>query len=257
MKQKLIRLSRHYAVGLGKHLKEATDATLAEALDLGSQALADGLETLDLARIHEQAVVTLGLARLSAPLRPAMTRRAGHFFAQANLPIEHTHRTAQESKAHLSHLQRALGQRTEELAVTNRQLQRGIRRRQGMETAFAESGRRHDKCLEESLKLQKQLRLLTHQFLAAHEVARTKISHELQDEIVQTLVGVNVRLLCLKAGARTNRKVLKNEIASTQRLVVKSAKSVRQYAHELHLDQPRTASERASTPKNGVRPAAA
>ena len=59
-----------------------------------------------------------------------------------------------------------------------------------------------------------------------------KSACELQDEIAQTLLGINVRLLSLKQEARNNTKGLKNEIASTQRLVVKSAKSVRRVARE-------------------------
>jgi signal transduction histidine kinase len=76
------------------------------------------------------------------------------------------------------------------------------------------------------------LRQLTHQVLAAQEDERHKISHELQDEIAQTLLGINVRLLSLKQEARSNTRGLKNEIASTQRLVAKSAQSVRQAARK-------------------------
>jgi len=45
-------------------------------------------------------------------------------------------------------------------------------------------------------------------------------------------LGINVRLLTLKQEARSNTKDLKNEIASTQQLVLKSAKSVRRVARE-------------------------
>ena len=55
---------------------------------------------------------------------------------------------------------------------------------------------------------------------------------ELQNEIVQTLLGINVRLLSLKQEARNNTRGFKNEIASTQRLVVKSVQSVRNVARE-------------------------
>jgi signal transduction histidine kinase len=68
--------------------------------------------------------------------------------------------------------------------------------------------------------------------LAAQEEERKKISRGLQNEIAQTLLGINVRLFSLKQEARCNTKRLKNEIASTQRLVVKSAKSVRRVARE-------------------------
>jgi len=233
MKQKLIRLSRRYVMALEKHLKLASRMSLRPAPGLGRQTLALGLETLDLARIHEQALVTLRLPGHSFGTKAVMTKRAGIFFSAANFPIEETHQAACQAKAHLGLLKETLGQRTEELAVSNRQLQQGVRRHKVMEEAFAKSGRRHNKCLEESLELQQHLRQLTHQVIAAQEDERAKISHELQDEIVQTLVGINVRLLNLKQKARTNTNGLKNQIASTQRLVVKSAKSVRKFAHEL------------------------
>jgi len=73
---------------------------------------------------------------------------------------------------------------------------------------------------------------LTHEVLTAQEDERKEISRELQDEIAQTLLGINVRLLSLKQEARTNTKGLKNEIASTQKLVLESAKSVRRVARE-------------------------
>ena len=68
--------------------------------------------------------------------------------------------------------------------------------------------------------------------LSAQENERRNISRELQDEIAQTLLGINVRLLSLKQEGRSNIKGLKNEIASTQRLVVKSARSVRRVARK-------------------------
>src|SRR5208282_377386 len=130
----------------------------------------------------------------------------------------------------LNRLNEMLGRRTAELAATNRQLQRGILRRKSVETALKKSGEHYTKLLKDSLQLQEGLRQLTHQVLMAQEDERKKISRELQDEITQSLLGINVRLLSLKQEARTNTKGLKNEIANTQRLVVKSAKSVRRFA---------------------------
>jgi signal transduction histidine kinase len=106
------------------------------------------------------------------------------------------------------------------------------------EEVSAINGKSHDKCLEESLELQKCLRQLTHRVLEAQEDERKKLSRELQDEIAQTLLGINVRLLSLKQGDRSNIQSLKNEIASTQRLVVKSARTVQRYAHKLEVHQP-------------------
>ena len=228
MKQKLTKLSQRYVTALRKHLKQGPRASLQPALGLGRQAVALGVETLELARIHERALTTLGLFNS----KNGVIKRAEIFFTEATTPIMETERAARQTKVDLSRLKETLGQRTEELAVTNRQLQRGVVRRKAMEDAFEKSGQHHHKSLEESLQLQKRLRQLTHQVLAAQEDERKNISRELQDEIAQTLLGINVRLLSLKQEARNNTKGLKNEIASTQRLVVKSAKSVRRIAHE-------------------------
>jgi signal transduction histidine kinase len=101
-----------------------------------------------------------------------------------------------------------------------------------VEAALKKSGIHYTKLLKDSLHLQEGLRELTHRLLASQEEERKKISLELQTEIAQTLLGINVRLLSLKREARINTKGLKNEIASTQRLVVKSAQSVRRVARE-------------------------
>ena len=228
MKQKLTKLSQRYVTALRKHLKQGPRASLQPALGLGRQAVALGVETLELARIHERALTTLGLFNS----KNGVIKRAEIFFTEATTPIMETERAARQTKVDLSRLKETLGQRTEELAVTNRQLQRGVVRRKAMEDAFEKSGQHHHKSLEESLQLQKRLRQLTHQVLAAQEDERKNISRELQDKIAQTLLGINVRLLSLKQEVRSNTKGLKNEIASTQRLVVKSAKSVRRIAHE-------------------------
>jgi signal transduction histidine kinase len=209
-------------------LKQGPQASLQPALGLGRRAVALGLETLELARIHERAIGTLE----AASGKDGIVKRAEIFFKEANLPIVETHRAARQSQVHLSRMKETLDHRTEELAVSNRQLKRGIVRRKVTEAAAEKSAQHHNKCLEESLQLQKRLRQLTHRVLAAQEDDRKSISSELQDEIAQTLLGINVRLLSLKREARLNTKDIKNEIASAQRLVLKSAKSVRRVARE-------------------------
>jgi two-component system sensor histidine kinase DegS len=228
MKQKLIGLSQQYVTALRKHLKQGPRAGLQPALALGRRAVVLGLETLELARIHEQAITTLELTWS----KNGFLRRAEIFFAEAITPIVETHRAARQSKIQLNRLNDTLGRRTVELAATNRLLQRGIVRRKSVEAALKISGEHYARLLKNSLQLQEGLRQLTHQVLAAQENERKKISRELQDEIAQTLLGINVRLLTLKQEARSNTKGLKNEIASTQRLVLKSAKSVRRAARQ-------------------------
>jgi signal transduction histidine kinase len=229
MKQRLIRLSQRYVNALRKQLKQGPQASMKPALKLGREAVTLGVETLGLARIHEHALVELELS----DAKNAFSKVAGIFFTEANTLIEETHHAARQAQAHLSKVMSTLCRRTEQLAVCNRQLQKSVARRKLMEDDFAKHRTLHQKSLEESLELQKRLRELTHQVMEAQENERRKISRELQDEIAQTLLGINVRLLSLKNEARSNTKDFKKEIASTQRLLVKSARSVRQVGRKI------------------------
>jgi two-component system sensor histidine kinase DegS len=228
MKQELNGLSQGYLKALRKHLHQGPHASPRPALRLGRQAVVLGVETLELARIHERAVATLELS-LS---KDGIVKRAEVFFDEAMTSIVETHQAARQSKMELNRLNETLNRRTLELAATNRQLERGISRRQSVEAALKSSGEHYARLLRESLQLQEGLRQLTHRVLASQEEDRKKISLELQNEIAQILLGINVRLLTLKHEARNNTKGLKKEIASTQRLVVKSARTVRRVARE-------------------------
>jgi two-component system sensor histidine kinase DegS len=228
MKRKLFALSERYAKALRTHLQAGLSASLRPALELGRQAVVLGLETLELARMHERAFAMLGPSR--TPDRSL--RKAEIFFTEAMTPIVETHRAARQCKMELNRLTEKLDKRTAQLASTNGQLQRGVVRRKSVEAALKKSGIYYGKLLKDSLHLQQGLRELTHQLLTAQEDERRKMSFELQNEIAQTLLGINARLLSLKQEGRINTHGLKNEIAAKQRLVVKSAKSVRRIARQ-------------------------
>jgi signal transduction histidine kinase len=225
---KLSGLSQRYVAALRRHLKPGRPSNLPLALALGKQAVVQGLETLELARIHERALTLLK----PFGLKNGILKRAEIFFTEALTPIVETHRAARRSKVDLKRLNAMLIRRTIELTATNRMLKRGVFRRQNVEAALKKSGIHYTKLLKESLRLQGGLRQLAHQVLKAQEEERKKISCELQDEIAQTLLGINVRLVSLKVEAQNNRSGLENEIANTRRLVVNSARSVRRVARE-------------------------
>jgi signal transduction histidine kinase len=125
----------------------------------------------------------------------------------------------------------------QDLAASNRSLKLGIEQRKTMEAALKESGNHYKALLDESLALQEHLRLLTHQILSAQETERKEISRELRDEIAQTLLGINVRLLTLKSAAKGDTATLKKEIANTQWLVQESVRLINRFARELDLRQ--------------------
>ena len=181
-----------------------------------------------MAKIHEAALAALE----ASSSKDGIIKRAEIFFAEAITPIEKTHRAALKAKAHLNQLNKTLGRRTVDLAASNRFLKQGIVQRQAAEQALKKSAGHSARLVKQSRRLQKRLRHLTHQILSTQESERTKISHELHDEIVQTLVAINLRLLTLKIEATANTEGLKNEIASTQRLVKKSVRTMNRYARE-------------------------
>lgn len=76
METKLTGLSRRYQAALLRHLKQGPQVNPQSADGLGRQALAIGLETLDLARIHEQAMVAVVSPSYSPGARDGMIKRA-------------------------------------------------------------------------------------------------------------------------------------------------------------------------------------
>jgi len=131
-------------------------------------------------------------------------------------------------------------QRLEGLAASNQKLKKEIVQRQKGEaalkkgqTALKRSEAHYAHLFEQSLQMQEQLRHLSRQLLLTQEEERKRISRELHDEIVQTLVGINVHLASLTMKAPFNIKDLRKKISQTQRLVEKSVTIVHRFARGL------------------------
>ena len=233
MKRKSEGLSRRYLAALQKHLAKGPRASAPSAERLGRQALAAGLGTLDLARIHEQALKALLARKSSNQSGNGRVNQATAFFVEALSPIEQTRRAAAESNDRLNRLNQALRRRTVDLANTNRALKKEILQRRFVEKAFRRSEKHYNDLLEQSLQLQRQLRQVSHKVLFAHEEERKEISRELHDVIGQNLTGVNITLATLGKEATISAQGLKKKIQRTQRLVEKSMKAVHRFAREL------------------------
>src|SRR5277367_2153333 len=233
MKRKFLKLSRHYRVALCAHLKRGRHASLESARGLGGEVLAAGLQTLDLAKLHEQILVTEILPGCPVNKRSALIKQAGIFFATAITPIEKTHRNAREAAVLLKKFIETLSQRTVELAASNLELSLEITQRKAAEAALTKSEDHYSQLLRQSDRLQEQLRRLSRQILSAQEDERKRISRELHDVIAQTLTGINIRLATLKKEASLNKSGLDRSIARTQRLVEKSVNIVHRFALEL------------------------
>jgi len=88
MKTARTRLSARYLTALRTHLLGKPRGPAGRAQVLGRSALAGGLVTLDLAIMHEQAVVALAPAFDFAHPRNGVLKRAGVFFTEALIPLE-------------------------------------------------------------------------------------------------------------------------------------------------------------------------
>src|SRR4051812_3557326 len=145
MKHKLRLFSRRYQAALCAHLQQGRNASSDSARGLGAQALRQGLQTLDLAKLHEQTLVTQVLPAWPASRRGAVIKQAGIFFAVAITPMEDTHRSSREATAHLNKFIETLSQRTVELAASNLELSLEIIQRKAVEAALRKSEHHYSK----------------------------------------------------------------------------------------------------------------
>ena len=187
-----------YQETLRAHLEQGRKAGLEAARGLGRRASKAGLQTLDLAKLHEKTLVMDVLPAYPAGKQNAIIKQAGLFFAAAIAPIEPNN--IEQEAAHLKTVIGTLSDRTVELAAANQQLSLEIVHRKEAEASLKKSERHHLKSLEKSNLLKEQLRELSRKVLSAQEDERKKISRELHDVIAQELMGINVRLATLKRG---------------------------------------------------------
>jgi signal transduction histidine kinase len=233
MTAKSTPLSVRYRLALDRHLKSRGPDGVARSGALGRRALASGLATLDVARMHREALADLTATDGHPLVRDPMVQRAQAFFIEAITPIEHVHGVSMRATVQLEQREQALRQRTGELATANRQLSREIQRRQAAEESLKKSEQHYQKLLEQSRLMHEQLRRLSRQVLQAQEEERKEISRELHDDIAQTLTGINVHLEALSQESTANTRGLRRKINRTQRLVTKSVNIVHRFAREL------------------------
>ncbi|MDZ4199772.1 MAG: hypothetical protein U1E27_10880 [Kiritimatiellia bacterium] len=232
-----IRWSRRYRTALRRHLLQAGSAVdVPSAHRLGQQAVTMGMETLDVARIHERTRTGMAGTSDSSQSAQKKNKRAQLFFAEVLVPIEQLHRPALKSDAQANELAQSLRLRTRESSEAVRKLKRSVARRQTAEAAFKRGEKHRAVLLAESHRLQRHLRRLTHEILSVQENERKKSGNRLRDETAQTLLAIHIRLLGLKGATQATTDHLKQEIAETQRMVQQSSLTIHRLARAFKDD---------------------
>jgi len=206
---------------------------IAASREIGRKAMVAGCDTLELARMHERALIALAPDYDFAKISNGLHRRTGRFFPEVLVPLERAHHDTRESLKKVQQRAETLRLAKAELAKANRQLKREVKRRKGGGETIRKGKEHYQQLFVRSQFMQKKIRHLTRQILAAQENERRKISWELHDEVVQTLVGINVELAALLKASSLGVRALKAKIVSTQRLVEKSVRAMHQFAREL------------------------
>jgi PAS domain S-box-containing protein len=127
----------------------------------------------------------------------------------------------------------AIQRHAELLTAKNERANQEIARRRTLEKSLRLSELAQRELLAESRGLHAQLRQLTRQIITVQEEERKAISRALHDEVMQTLVSINLELSALSKGVSPQDPTLKTKIASTQRLVENSVIAVHQFARNL------------------------
>ena len=233
MKQKNAELSARYLDALRAHLALAGQNRGLVARRLGRDVFAAGLDALDLVRIHEYALLGLAGTHDFLCVENGLIKLTEDFLAEALFPVDRVHRVTRHSLAAMKERTALLAHNARTLAAGNRELLREVARRKAGEAALKRSKLRYQQLLTQSQAMQGKLRTLASRILHAQETERRMISRELHDEVVQTLVGINVQLAALNHATTSGVRGLSARIRRTQRLVEKSVSAVHQFAREL------------------------
>jgi signal transduction histidine kinase len=113
VKTTLEELTARYSRALQSYLEMGGEDALHQAYQVGRDALARDLGVLEVAALHQEALVSTLLQMLAPTESSRIAKKASEFFAETLAPFEMTHRGFQEANAILSDLNDELRRRVE------------------------------------------------------------------------------------------------------------------------------------------------
>ncbi len=227
--------SSRYSAALRTHFGQGGPDTMEQAHALGELAASMGIETLGLARIHEEALTALVERRGPGSFGEEMRKRVTDFFTAAITPVENKRRLAADAPDVLIQLNQMLATRTLELADSQKKLERGISARKDAKVSLEATKKQSRLLLGEARDLESKLQNLARSILAAHEGERKDRSLILNVGIAQALLGIHVHLLALDREIAVCGSALKKGIAKAQRIVDMSIEDISRLVREFGI----------------------
>lgn len=111
MKQAVRELAEAYSIALAEYCATGREEALLRAYQLGRQAVSDGMNVLDMAALHQQAVGSTLPGPLPDQERARVANRVAEFLAEALAPFELTRAGLEQLSATLKDLNQGLEHR--------------------------------------------------------------------------------------------------------------------------------------------------
>jgi len=111
----LRELTEQYSAALREYCAKGGEAALSWAYQLGHRAAGEGLGVLEMAAMHQKALVEALLEMVAVDKSTCIAHRASEFLAEALAPFEQTHRRYQEEHSTVCDLNRRLEQLNNDL----------------------------------------------------------------------------------------------------------------------------------------------
>ncbi len=214
LKVKKTDWAHRYQTSLQRYLCQKLSSNFKPACKLGSQVADLGMETLELAQIHEQSLIHILSHEDSSLAQKKIILKAKNFFNETNCSIEKTHIIMLRKEDRLNQLTHELLNLTAELKASRVHIEKEIIKRKKAESALVKSNANHVNLMQISRRLRLLLRSQTQAILTTQEKERKKTSRVLQDKIAQALLGINIELLAMKVSDKKVEARFSNEIDS-------------------------------------------
>ncbi|TDR73889.1 hybrid sensor histidine kinase/response regulator [Paludibacterium purpuratum] len=122
MSEVFLEVSRRYIAAMAQHAESPSEATLAEAYEIGRLALGAEVNVLDMAIMHHQALCSALSQERATGIPAQVARSAGEFFVESLSAFEIMVRGYRESNRHLIAANQALHLSEERLSAEKLQL---------------------------------------------------------------------------------------------------------------------------------------